>query len=132
MKIIRCSDQKARTLDEFYSDLLSKDDLAKSTGEATSSLIARLRALEDERVVYGLTSHYSLCLLSRDDYSSPGYVTISASCESDYTIEYLMPSDQAPWHRPARVSGIARSEDEAVEMILIAMEQSRGWTDSEF
>ena len=55
MKIIQCSDQKSRTLNEFYSDLLSKDDLAKSTGEATLSLIARLRALEDERVVYGLT-----------------------------------------------------------------------------
>ena len=48
--------------------------------------IARLRALPDDRHVYGLTSHYRLCLLSQDTYASPWYLIITASDERNYYV----------------------------------------------
>jgi hypothetical protein len=41
-------------------------------------------------------------------------------------VEYLMPERSAPWPH-AYVKGEARSEDDAVRMIEIAMDQSEGW-----
>jgi hypothetical protein len=53
-------------------------------------------------------------------------VIVVAVDPTSYFIEYLMPAAAAPWP-DARVQGEARSEDEAVRMILIAMERSEGW-----
>jgi hypothetical protein len=89
------------------------------------ALIARLRALPDERCVWGLTSLQRLCLLAHDTYKSPWFVIVVAVSDR-YFIEYLMPAAVAPWPE-ARVQGEAGSEDEAIRMILIAMERSEGW-----
>ena len=90
-------------------------------------LIARLRALPDERRVYGLTSHYQLCLLAEDTWQSPWFVKVVAIDRRNYRVSYLVPERLAPW-RWAYVHGKAESEDEAVRMILIAMDRSEGWS----
>ncbi len=90
-------------------------------------LIARLRALPDTHHVFGLTSLEHLCLLAQDMYQSPWYVRIGALDHTSYFIEYLMPSTLAPWPA-ANVRGEAHSEDEAIQMILIAMDRSGGWS----
>ena len=89
-------------------------------------LISRLRSLPDERPVFGKTSLHRLGLLAEDTSESPWFVIISANDKQNYFVEYLMPKTLAPW-RNAYVQGPAGSEDEAVKMILIAMERSEGW-----
>ena len=90
------------------------------------SLIERLRSLADDRQVWGLTSHFTLCLLAADTYQSPWFVRAVAVDRHSYFIQYLMPERLAPWP-DASVGGTARSEDEAVEMVVKAMELSEGW-----
>jgi hypothetical protein len=127
MQLTRCQDQKRQTLDEFYSDPAKSTDPVSHEGcKAMLDLIARLRAVPDERTVYGLTSLYRLCLLADDTWKSPWFVIISALDKRNYHVEYLMPENVAPWPR-AYVRGEARSEDEALQMIMTAMENSKGW-----
>ncbi|MFA5194013.1 MAG: hypothetical protein WC740_25170 [Verrucomicrobiia bacterium] len=93
-------------------------------------LIARLRTLPDDRRVYGLTSHERLCLIAEDTYKSPWFVIVWALDKRNYSVEYLMPDDVAPWPG-AYVRGEACSEDDAVQMILAAMEKSGGWKEKQ-
>lgn len=128
MHLTRCHEQKSKTLDDFYRDLgLSEDPVTGEIGRTMLSLIARLHILADERQVWGLTSHCRLYFLSADSSHSDWLVSVIASDSKSYFIEYQMPQDIAPWQR-AYVKGEARSEDEAVQMILIAMEKSEGWS----
>ena len=120
-----CTDQKSEAMDEFYGKISRGDHPVD--GKAMVALIARLRGLSDRRRVWGLTSHYHLCLLAKDTYQSPWYVKAFALDDKNYSIDYLMPAVLAPWSS-ARVSGEARSEDEAVAMIITAMERSGGWS----
>jgi hypothetical protein len=127
MHITRCKDQPNHTLDEFYTEASqSQSSATRETGKTMLELLVRLRALPNGRRVFGLTSHYHPCLLVDDDYTSPWFVMISALDKRNYFIEYLMPEHIAPWPH-AYVRGTARSEDDAVRMILTAMEKSGGW-----
>ena len=128
MHLTRCKDQKHATLEEFYGEARdSSEPVSRSGAAAMLDLIARLRALPDGRQVFGLTSHYQLCLLAEDAYTSPWFVRVSASDERNYSIEYLMPKHESPWPH-AYVRGEARSADVAVQMIQTAMEKSGGWS----
>jgi hypothetical protein len=118
MYVTRCQDQKSKTLDEFYADIADYPP-DRECGTAMLNLIARLRELPDERRIYGLTSHYRLCLLAEDTYRSSCFVIVIALDKRNYFIEYLMPE--------SAVRGEARSENEALQMILLAMEKSGGW-----
>ena len=121
------SRSKSETLDEFYTRIGQQDHpVSRESGEAMLDLISRLRSLPDKRRVFGLTSLHRLCLLAEDTWQSPWFVIIYALNKRDYFIEYLMPKDVAPWH-DAYVKGEAYSEDEAVQMILTAMDRSGGW-----
>lgn len=127
MHLTRCKDQKHATLEEFYGEMRdSHEPVTRKSGEVMLDLIARLRALPDERQIYGLTSHYQLCLLSQDTSTSPWFVKVSTLDERNYYIEYLMLEREAPWPH-AYVRGEARSTDDAVRMIMTAMDKSGGW-----
>jgi hypothetical protein len=127
MHLERCKDQKRQTLDEFYSDLAKQEELISQTiGRTMLSLIARIRKLPDPRRLYGLTSHYHLILLAEDTSQSSWLVKSIALDGRNYTIEYLMPKRHAPWPN-AYVKGEAQSEDQAVQMIVTAIERSEGW-----
>src|SRR4051812_7278390 len=98
MHLTRCKDQKHATLEEFYTKAQdSHEPVTSKSGEVMLDLITRLRALPDDRHIYGLTSHYRLCLLSQDTYTSPWFVILSALDERNYYVEYLMPESEAPW-----------------------------------
>jgi len=124
MHLTRCQDQKRQTLEEFYTE--PTEPVTREGGQVMLALLARLRALPDDRRVYGLTSLYRLCFLAEDTWESPWFVIVAALNKQNYYIEYLMPERDAPWPR-AYIRGEARSEDEAVQMILTAMERSEGW-----
>ena len=127
MHLTRCHDQKLKTLDEFYGELSqSGEQVTREGGKTMLALITRLRSLLNEQHVYGLTSHYRLCLLARDSAETPWFVIVSALDARNYFVEYLMPERIAPWPQ-AYVRGEAHSEDEAVQMILTGMEKSEGW-----
>jgi hypothetical protein len=129
MYLTRCQDQPSKTLDEFYTDVSQHDHpVDREGGKVMLDLIARLRALPDERRVYGLTSRYRLCLLAEDTSRSSWFVIISALEKRNYSVEYLMPERVAPWPH-AYVRGEAGSEEEAVQMIMTAMEKSEGWSE---
>ena len=87
----------------------------------------QLRALPDERRAWGLTSHYSLWLLASNTFHSPWYVNFIAIAPTSYRVEYRMPANASPPWPNALVRGEARSEAQAVEMILVAMDRSEGW-----
>jgi hypothetical protein len=126
--VIRCQDQKSKTLDGFYTELSgSQEPVTREGGKTMLDLLARLQALPSDQQVYGLTSHYRLCLLAQDTYTSPWFVIISALDKRNYFVEYLMPADAAPWPQ-AYVRGEARTEEDAVQMIVTAMEKSQGWS----
>jgi hypothetical protein len=127
MNLTRCKDQTRATLDEFYGRARNSDEpVSRKGGQAMLDLIARLRAWPDDRNVFGLTSLNRLCLLSQDTYTSPWFVIVCAVDAQNYYIDYLMPEREAPWPH-ARVQGEARSVDDAVRMIITAMEKSGGW-----
>jgi hypothetical protein len=127
MILTRCKDQKSKTLDEFYQELgRGEREVSRSGAKAMLELIARLRAHPDSREIFGLTSHSRLCLLAVDDYTSPWHVVVAAFDQRSYFVDYLVPPNLGPWPN-ARMTGEARSEDEALEMVLIAMERSQGW-----
>jgi hypothetical protein len=127
MHLTRSQDQKSKTLDEFYTEISQHDHpVDREGGKAMLDLICRLRALPDERRLYGLTSHYRLCMRAQDTPDAAWFVIISALDKRNYYVEYLMPERLAPWP-DAYVRGEARSEDDAVQMIVKAMEKSEGW-----
>lgn len=127
MRLERCKDQARQTLDEFYTERAgSEDQDSQLLGRAMFSLICRLRGLPEELTVWGLTSHEHLWLLSEDDSRARWKVGVIAMSPECYVIEYQMPAELAPWPE-ARVQGRARSEDQAIEMIEIAMERTGGW-----
>ena len=131
MKIIRCRDQQHETLEEFYSKLaIGENSPLREAGKAMLDVLTGLKALPDERLVYGLSSMAQLCLLAHDDYKSPWYVIVSALDRRNYFVEYLMPENMSPWPN-AYVKGAATSTDAAVELIQIAIDRSAGWTESE-
>lgn len=130
MHITRCQDQKHCTLEEFYGkDVHPEDPRPHGYDDhgAMLALLQRLRAMPDERHVYGLTSELGLCLLSHDTQSAPAFVKVHTVSKTMYFIEYLVPPHKAPWPQ-AYVTGMASSEDEAVQMILLGMEKSGGWS----
>lgn len=89
MKLVRCKDQAHASLEEFYG-------ATEAGGQAMLRLILRLRAIPDQRCVWGLTSIGRLCLLAADTYESPWFVVIGALDERNYFIEYLLPEVEAP------------------------------------
>lgn len=81
----------------------------------------RLSSIE----VWGLTSLFRLVLMSSDTHKGEWSVII-VGMPTHYKVEYLMPSEGAPW-RNAYISGETKSLEEAVEMTLTAMERSGSW-----
>ena len=134
MKLESCKDQSSETLEAFYSKLSTDGGRAGSgvsqaygdVGRAMLSLIAALRALASDNVVWALTSHADLCLLAENRYDSPRYVQIGVLDPHNYRVEYRMREAEAPWPE-ARIKGEARSEADAIRMIQTAMLESGGW-----
>lgn len=124
MPIIRCSDQKHATLEQFYTDGDDKQTLAM--GAKMLSLIKLSDTKFKDTTIFGLTSLYRLNLLATDTYKSPWFVCVATDGQIFY-IDYLMPESNQPW-ADARVSGQAESLEQAFKYMLIAMTKSEGWT----
>jgi hypothetical protein len=127
MKITRCRDQAARTLEQFYGELVASDNnVSRSIGEAMLRLLHELHSRPTEHEAWGLTSLHHLCLLAEDRYDTPWFVRVIGS-ESQYLVEYLLPKNVEPWPS-AYVQGQASSPEQAVNMVLVGMGRSGGWS----
>ena len=129
MPIIRCSEQKRLTLEDFYKEFIP--DKVKTFADVGTPVLNVLKLLNEtfkETKIYGLTSHATLLLLNEDSSLSPWFVALKG-LESDYYIEYKMTTDKQPW-TDAIVKGGTKSLDELKRLIVIAMTESGGWTDN--
>lgn len=129
MPIIRCSEQKRLTLEEFYKEFIP--DKTKTFADVGSPMLKILELINDtfiDTIIYGLTSHSTLLLLNKDSSLSSWYVALNG-LDDEYYIEYQMTLDKQPWQN-AIVKGGTKSLDELKIMIIIAMTESGGWTQS--
>ncbi|MGB3008145.1 MAG: hypothetical protein WBC06_16645 [Chitinophagaceae bacterium] len=124
-------------MEEFYKSFIP--DNVNTFADVGSPMLSVLELINEtfkETTIYGLTSHTTLLLLNKDSSLSPWYVGINGletapnGQRNEYHIEYLMQSDNQPWSN-ARVQGGTTSLDELRKYIVIAMIESKGWTDSD-
>lgn len=136
MPLIRCSEQKRLTLEEFYKEFIpNKIETFADVGTPMLNVLKLINDTFKETTIYGLTSHSTLLLLNRDSSLSPWFVALNGLKTSlngqsnEYYIEYLMTSDKQPWP-DAIVKGSTTSLDELRMYIIIAMNESKGWSDN--
>ncbi|RPE05928.1 hypothetical protein EGT74_26600 [Chitinophaga lutea] len=125
MPICRCSAQTSKSLKEFYTEVSSEDNSGVG-GQQMLILIDMIDQLFVETALWGLTSHYDLVILPKDDWKSDWYVKVLASSFGEYRFEYLLPENKRPW-KNAVVIGVATNLAEAKKYLLIAMLESEGW-----
>jgi hypothetical protein len=120
---------ETQTLEEFYLELARDHPNHAEVSDAMVSLLTHLQALPDTRHFVALTSHAGLCFIPDNSRLSFSWhlVSIFASDKQNYYLEYRMPDRLAPW-KNSRMSGKAHSEDEAIEMILKAIDLCEGWS----
>jgi hypothetical protein len=129
MPIIRNTDQKSKTLIEFYSELKNDTGIvSKGAGTLMLNWIYRINSEFKETEIWGLTSHYHLILQNKNDYTSKTYVILTTGMD-EYHIEYLIPNESKPWEN-AFVKGATKSLDKAMKMLKISMLNSKGWNKS--
>lgn len=129
MPIRRNTDQKSKTLTEFYTEVKNEPNVvSKGVGTLMLNWIDRINSEFKETEIWGLTSHYHLILQTENDYTSQTYVILTTGMD-EYHIEYLIPKETEPWEN-AYVKGATKSLDKAMEMLKIAMLNSKGWNKS--
>jgi hypothetical protein len=129
MAIYRNTDQKSKTLIEFYTDLQNSSDfISKGIGTSMLQWIERINLEFKETTIWGLTSLYHLTLQAKKDNEYKIYVVLTAGID-EYYIEYRMPKEYEPWEN-AYVKGVTKSLDDAMKMLKIAMLKSKGWKES--
>lgn len=131
MPIIRSSDQKSKTLEEFYKELTigNATVVENEIGKAMLEFISIVNETFAKTTLYGLTSHYSLVIQATDNWEDGWFVTVYSIGDNKFQFEYQMPEKQAPWNY-AVVKGQANTIDEAKEFLIIAMTESEGWSDN--
>ncbi|MCH2195295.1 hypothetical protein [Kordia sp.] len=129
MSLKRNTDQKSKTLIQFYDEAKNSDNqFSSNLGELMINWIKEIDSEFKTTEIWGLTSHYHLILQNENDYTSPNYVVLIAG-HDEYHLEYLIPESSQPWEN-AYVKGATKSLEEAMKMLKTAMRESRGWIDS--
>ncbi|WP_055445134.1 hypothetical protein [Lacinutrix himadriensis] len=129
MPIRRNTDQKSKTLTEFYNEVKNESNvISKSVGTLMLNWIERINSEFKETEIWGLTSHYHLILQTENDYTSKTYVILTIGMD-EYHIEYLIPKESEPW-KNAYVKGATKSLETAMKMLKTAMLNSKGWNES--
>lgn len=129
MPIIRRSEQKRKTLEDFYRELIpNSEDTFGDAGTPMLEVLEFLNISFKDTVIYGLTSHSHL-LLFNSDKSEDHCVSIvgyKSKYYNEFIVEYVLPSDKSPW-RGAVVRGSAAEMEDFKKMIIVSMTESGGW-----
>ncbi|SFW77914.1 hypothetical protein [Chitinophaga sancti] len=127
MPLKRISEQNSYTIEEDFIYLTKSDsDFQQGVGKAMLAVIHLLNQHFPDETIWCMTSHDRVILLKQDDWQTPKYVIFSALDIKQYSIEYRMPAEISPW-QGAYVRGSANSPDQALEYILIALNNSDYW-----
>jgi hypothetical protein len=132
MHLKRVSSQTDSSLKEYFEKLaaLGPQQGISRSGSQMLVLLPLLDQALHMHDVWGLTSHTSLVLLAVDDEKSPWYVTIEAEYWGGFTVRYQLPGPIAPWPN-AQVQGFVTTAERAVDLVRIAMLESKGWRTSQ-
>lgn len=126
MPVVRCSDQRNMTLEEFYNDLAENSTGAfAAAGKHMLTLLAQINEMFKQTTLWGLTSHSNLILLPEDNWDS-GWLVAIGNFVDEYSIEYLLPKEKQPWPN-ATITGKTKSIDDARKYLIIAMNGSKAW-----
>jgi hypothetical protein len=70
LPIIKSSDQKSKTLEEFYKELTSENAtvVENEIGKAMLDFISMVNETFKNSILFGLTSHYSLVIQATDNW----------------------------------------------------------------
>lgn len=129
MPLKRNTDQKSKTLIQFYDEVKNSDNkFSSNTGELMLDWIKEINSHFQTTEIWELTSHNHLILQNCNDYSSPNFVVLIAG-HDEYHLEYLVPESTQPWNN-AYVKGATKSLKEAMRMLKIVMKESKGWPES--
>ncbi|MBW3521701.1 hypothetical protein [Chryseobacterium sp. NKUCC03_KSP] len=132
MSIIRRSEQKTQTLEDFYKEFIPKpEDTFGDVGTPMLEILEFLNLSFKNTIIYGLTSHAQL-LLFNSDKSDDYYVSIvgyTYKYDNEFVVEYVIPNDKSPW-KGAMVRGVTRQFEDLKKMIIISMTESGGWKDN--
>jgi hypothetical protein len=128
MPIISSSDQKSKTLEEFYGELLSDKAtiVENEIGKTMLSFISMVNNTFIDTILFGLTSHYSLVIQRTDNWRDNWFVRVNSIGDKKFQFKYQMPEAKSPW-KYAIVYGEANDIEEAKNFLIIAMKESEGW-----
>ena len=104
MPITRNSDQRSKTLEEFYLEV-SQQESYTINGKLMLDLLKMVNNTFQDTQLWGLTSLHRLVIQKENYWGSPWYIIINCA-GNEYNFEYLMPEDKSPWSG-ARVIGVA-------------------------
>jgi hypothetical protein len=133
MPILRRSEQKRQTLEDFYKEFIPKsEDKIADVGTPMLEVLEFLNINFKNTVIYGLTSLAFLLLFNSDEEDSDYFIVISAyksNDDNEFRIEYIIPENERPWEG-AIVQGKSRTLEEFKNQIIISMYKSGGWKNS--
>lgn len=130
MPLRRSESQGGGDVSRHYRDEDGQQPWIREWMIAIRQLISELDKALPNTTVWGLTSHYSLGLMSVPRYDEgESHVWVKNFSEGSFTIAYTPPVGTLPI-AASIVEFRAKGVDLAVEQIKIAMAHSRGWPDS--
>ena len=130
MPLRRFESQGGGDVSRHYRDEDGQQPYIREWMIAMRQLIPELDKALPNTTVWGLTSHYSLGLMSVPRYDKgESHVRIKSFSEGSFTIAYTPPAGTLPI-AGSIVEFRTKGVDEAVEQIRIAMAHSRGWPNS--
>lgn len=131
MPLVRSRSQgNGDLLATHYIDRESDQRWVAGRNAAMRALIAELDRQLPETLVWGLTSHDTLCLMSVPEYDAgPWHVAIDGKVDGGFEVTYRPPEGELPIPRSEivfRVKGLG----ESIRFIKQAMALTGGWPDS--
>lgn len=126
MPIIRSKRQAGETIEEFYD----KEDVGIAfvmTGKVMLKLIELINKNFIETELSVFTSHYKMCIQTKDSKNLDEVITINASPPSDvYYFSYKLPIEKSPW-KNAWITGKAESVEEGLIFLIKSMIGTEKW-----
>ncbi|WP_291726014.1 hypothetical protein [Bernardetia sp.] len=126
MPIIRSKHQAGETIEEFYAN----EDVGMAfvmTGKVMLKLIKFINDNVTETKLSVFTSHYTMCIQTKDSKRLNDFITINADPISDtYYFSYKLPTEKSPW-KNAWVSGTAKGVEEGLIFLIKSMIGTEKW-----